>query len=151
MSKVLKYVSLVTENCEVFTIKGSDLIFIDYEHMDDILNIPFRRNKTQLLGLCFRKDAQILLEKSFISSVQFNNRTDITVIEFTFDNDETEQVTIHWPEGEENRNLTEHPGQNWFVTPNGNYMFQSWYTSDSERMKDSSVCIYDLNSMDKKG
>lgn len=149
MSKVLKYVSLVTENCEVFSLRGSDLIWTDYQKHDDIRN-PFERSMSELLGLCFRKDSQILLEKSFISSLQFNNRTDITWVEFIFDNDETEIVSICWPEGEEYRYLTEHPGQRWFITPEGNYMFQSWYSSEPERMDKLDECIYDLNAMDKK-
>ncbi|AFC21867.1 hypothetical protein GAP32_414 [Cronobacter phage vB_CsaM_GAP32] len=149
MSKVLKHVSLVTENCEVFTLNGSDLIWTDYQKQDDIRN-PFERSMSEVLGLCFSKDSQILLEKSFISSLQFNKRTDITWVEFVFDNDETEIVTICWPEGEENRYLTEHPGQRWFVTPEGNFMFQSWYATDKERMINLDESIYDLRAMDKK-
>lgn len=149
MSKVLKSVSLVTENCEVFTLKGSDLIWTDYTKQDEIRN-PFERNISEILGLCFRKDSQILLEESFISSVEFNNRTDITVVEFIFDDGVSEIINISWPEGEENRYLTEHPGQRWFVTPEGNFMFQSWYATDKERMINLDESIYVLSAMDKK-
>lgn len=150
MSKVLKLVSLVTENCEVLTLNGSDLIWVDYEQHDQILN-TFERTSSELLGLCFRKDFKILLDDSFIISTNIN-RTDITSVEFTFEDDEIETINISWPIGEKNSYFTEHPGQRWFVTPEGNFMFQSWYSTDNERMSDEFVnqCIYNLNAMDKK-
>ena len=151
MSKVLKLVSLVTENCEVLTLNGSELIWVDYEQHDQILN-TFERTSSELLGLCFRKDFKILLDDSFIISTNINNRTDITSVEFTFEDDEIETINISWPTGDHNNYITEHPGQRWFVTPEGNFMFQSWYSTDNERMSDEFVnqCIYNLNAMDKK-
>lgn len=149
MQKVLKTVSLVTENCEVFTLKGSDLIWTDYTKQDEINN-EFDRDTTEILGLCFRKDSQILLEESFISSPELFNRNDITTVEFSFEDGVSETISITWPECEENRYLTEHPGQRWFNTPAGNFMFQSWYSTDKERIPNTDESIYVLSAMDRK-
>ncbi|UYE98857.1 hypothetical protein XbC2_437 [Xanthomonas phage XbC2] len=147
MSKVLKTVSLVTENCEIFTFDAKHLTWIDYSKNQEI-RFPYEEDTNEMLCLCFAKDTELLVEETQAFSFDWKNRTDITIVDFVYDDYSVRTMNLTWPDGEENRYLTSHPGQCWRVTPKGQLVFThviNEHSDFAELAKD----LYDLELLDQ--
>jgi hypothetical protein len=83
MSKVLKTVSLVTENCEIFTFDAKYLTWIDYTKNQEI-RFPYEEANNEMMCLCFANNAELLVEETQAFSFNWQNRTDITIVDFLY-------------------------------------------------------------------
>jgi len=147
MSKVLKTVSLVTENCEIFTFDAKFLTFIDYSKSQEI-RFPYEEDTNEMLCLCFAQNTELLVEETQAFSFNWQNRTDITIVDFVYDDFSVRTMNLVWPDGEENRYLTEHPGQIWRVTPKGQFVFTHVINGHSD-FAELAKMLYDLELLDQ--
>ncbi len=137
MQKVLKTVSLVTENCEVYVFDAKHIFWFDFETHNQI-DYPFKLSSFELFGMAFRSDAQYN-EESVVFSDNWK-RNDYTLVEFKFDDETVHKVSLSWPEQE----LHEHPGQRFDTTPLGNFVFSSCFNDEIP-----GESPYMLSSLDK--
>lgn len=144
MQKVLKSVSLVTENCEVYVFDAKHIFWYDYEIHVDIVH-PFQFTNVELFGMAFRSDATYNEDESTVFSDNWK-RTDYTWVEFKFDDESVHKVQLTWPEHEPHQHLTEHPGQRFDTTPAGNFVLSS--STNVEGVEENSP--YFLGAVDKK-
>jgi hypothetical protein len=147
MSKVLKTVSLVTENCEIFTFDAKYLTWIDYTKNQEI-RFPYEEANNEMMCLCFANNAELLVEETQAFSFNWQNRTDITIVDFVYDDFSVRTMHLSWPPGEENRYLTSHPGQCWRVTPKGQFVFTHVINEHIE-FDDLAQILYDLELLDQ--
>lgn len=147
MSTALKTISLVTENCEIFTFDAKFLTFLDYSKNSEISYL-YEECVSEMLCLCFDKNTELLVKETQAFSLNWNNRTDITIVDFVYDDDFVRTVHLEWPNGEENKNLTSHPGQLWRMTPKGQLVF-THVINDHSDFAELAKDLYDLELLDQ--
>ena len=150
MTDKIKSITLVTENCEVLTF---DIKHVFWFELDQRRNFKFENTEMvfdddnrELFGIALYPTAEIIAQESFASSYDWKERlkgVDVTAFEINYEDGSVKTIGILWPDGEENRYLTSHPGQRLEETPAGNFIFTS--ASDVPGTEQ----IYDLDAIDK--
>lgn len=124
--KRLKTLSLVTENCEIFTFDAKHIGRFDYDKINRRILwnelVEYKQGDMAFIG--FNKNAEVLDNETQAFSNNWNTRTDITIVDLVYDDYSVETIHLEWPDGEENRNLVQHPGQKWYAFPNGVFLFK---------------------------
>lgn len=150
MTEQIKSISLVTENCEVLTFDIKHVFWFTYSNQRSFTfensHMIFDDENLELYGIALRPSAELVPAESFASSYNWKERlkgVDVTAFEINYEDGTVKTVGIDWPGGEENRYLTEHPGQRFEETPAGNFIFtSSSAVSGTEQ-------VFDLDAIDK--
>lgn len=129
--KRLKSLSLVTENCELFTFDAKHIGRFDYSSNDkQVFWEGFVHHETvesAIIG--FNIGTELLLEETTAFSLDWHERTSITMIDLVYNDNTTKTIRLDWPNKLEDRYLTEHPGQMWMKFPNGVMIFRHFNKS----------------------
>lgn len=128
----LKWVALVTENCEVFAFDAKFAKSVRYTNNEtEYATIhQYDNGRMEVLVIELEPNTELLSSESFISLTSlttWDTRTDIVAVELVFDDGTVKSKSLEWPDGEENRYLQSHPGQRWEETPNGSRVFSHRY------------------------
>jgi len=150
MTDKIKSITLVTENCEVLTFDIKHVFWFSFINNRDFMfengHEVFEDEHRELFGIAFLPTAQLVADETFASSYDWQTRlkgVDVTAFEINYESGTVKTVGIEWPDGEENRYLTAHPGQRFEETPAGNFIFtSSTHVPGSEQ-------AFDLNAIDK--
>lgn len=111
----LKKIRLCTENCEVYVIDAKFIKGINYTNSNNIfsyLENKIVHNTNQSLSIEFKNNTELELNESTIFSLNWDNRTDYTILQLVYDDEQCSSITLHWPD-EYGKLLTEHPNQSW--------------------------------------
>lgn len=112
-NKKLEKFDIVFENCEVMTVQGDDVIFINV-YNDYIVEF----------GL--HKDTKLEEDEYtdfFGTTIERFALRDVTQLYFHY-SDSNEKIYVKWPY-DETGNSTIHPGQQYLITPCGHHLFRS--------------------------